>query len=138
MHFLALSLTAMLVEKRRERRDPRGAQLCNLSTIMSAPPGAADCRVRVLQSAAENVQPSTGQLQFKGAGWSWGRAAGGGGKRWSRGLRWIPRICTHLLLLPFSEPASHLSARSLLQPEGLGESGKVRQGMEMLLLGTLV
>lgn len=83
------SLTAMLVETSRERRDPRGAQLHNLSPIVSAPPGA------LVQSAAENVQPSAGWQQFKAAGWSWGRALGGGGKRWSRDLRWIPRICTY-------------------------------------------
>lgn len=126
----------MLVEKSRDRRGPRGAQLRNLSTTMSVPPGAADCSVRVVQLAAENVQPSTGRQWFKGAGWSWGRAPGGGRKRWGRGLRWIPRICTHRLLLPFSEPASHLSAWSLLQPGGLRGDGKVRQGMETLLLVT--
>lgn len=121
------SLTAMLVETSRERRDPRGAQLHNLSLILSAPPGA------LVQSAAENVQPSAGWQQFKAAGWSWGRALGGGGKRWSRDLRWIPRICTYTP--PIFRTRFALS-RLISAPARSRGGKKVRQGLEMLHLIT--
>lgn len=52
------SLTAMLVEKSREKSGPRGAQLPNLSTLMSVPLGAADYSVQSCSLQSKLFHPA--------------------------------------------------------------------------------
>lgn len=81
------SLTAMLVEKSRERSGPRGAQLPNLSTLMSVPLGAADYSVQSCSLRSKMFNPAPGSRglreQAEAGGGHWEVPGRGGVGVWS-------------------------------------------------------